>query len=101
MADGFSAENDEIEDPTPPPPVRGRTRLQSGIEKPLVPSDGTVRYDFFFRIKYGSFCSTGEPQSVQEALGDSRWRKAMDEEYLALMKNKTCHLVPANSGDGA
>jgi histone deacetylase 1/2 len=38
--------------------------------------------------------STGEPCTLIEALGDSNWRKAMEEEYDALMINKTWHLVP-------
>jgi hypothetical protein len=29
---------------------------------------------------------------------DSRWKIAMDEEYDALMKNKTWHLVPSSCG---
>lgn len=30
-----------------------------------------------------------EPGDVREALKHSHWKKAMDEEYNALMKNKT------------
>ena len=32
-------------------------------------------------------CSTaepGEPTTLEEALGDEKWRKAMHEEYMAL-----------------
>jgi histone deacetylase 1/2 len=76
-------------------PVRLRTRLQSGIVKPKEYTDGTVRYD---RVKYGNFCSTGEPSSTTEALADTRWKEAMDEEYSALMKNKTWRLVPSPQG---
>lgn len=39
-------------------------------------------------------CVTGEPTKLEDALGDTRWKKAMDEEYFALMRNKTWHLVP-------
>lgn len=46
----------------------------------------------------GGGCSTGEPENLKEALGDSRWKKAMDEEYAALMENKTWHLVPLMKG---
>lgn len=45
VAHGSLAENTENDDLTPPPIIRGRTRLQSGIMKPLVPSDGMVRYE--------------------------------------------------------
>ena len=37
---------------------------------------------------------TEEPSTVQEALSDQRWIAAMNNEYSALMSNKTWHLVP-------
>ena len=40
-------------------------------------------------------CATGEPKDLHDALSNPDWRKAMDEEYEALMKNKTWHLVPS------
>jgi hypothetical protein len=49
-------------------------------------------------IWYAYFCSTGEPSSTAEALADVHWKAAMDEEYDALIKNKTCHLVPSDHG---
>ena len=57
------------------------TRLQKGIRNPRIRNDGT--------IPYGKLCISGEPTNLGDALGDSRWKKAMDEEYSALMKNKT------------
>jgi hypothetical protein len=39
-----------------------KTRLQSGITKPKLYTDGT--------IKYGCFASSGEPQKLEEALDD-------------------------------
>jgi histone deacetylase 1/2 len=44
-------------------------------------------------------CSTGEPQNHHEALDNPNWCHAMDEEYDALMKNRTWHLVPEPSGN--
>jgi histone deacetylase 1/2 len=38
--------------------------------------------------------STGGPC---KALGDSNWGKAMNEEYNALLENKTWHLVPTST----
>lgn len=76
--------------PALPPPARAHTRSQGGIIKPKVFTDGCVRW--------GSFCSTGEPQNLGEALGDHRWKSAMDEEFSALMKNQTWRLVPPASG---
>jgi hypothetical protein len=69
---------------------RPMTRLQAGIRKPKVYTDGTIRYGFF--------TSSGEPQNINEALGDKNWENAMDLEYSALMKNKTWHLVPPRKG---
>jgi histone deacetylase 1/2 len=42
--------------------------------------------------------STGEPRNISEALDDNKWNHAMQEEYDALIKNKTWHLVPPSSG---
>jgi histone deacetylase 1/2 len=49
-------------------------------------------------IKYGYFTSTGELDSVQEAMGDPRWKEAMQDEYNALLRNGTWHLVPVKQG---
>jgi hypothetical protein len=76
--------------PSLPEAPRPRTRLQSGITEPKQFTDGTIRY--------GNLCSTGEPQSLQEALGDPNWKKAMEEEYATLLKNGTWHLVPSKPG---
>jgi hypothetical protein len=58
-----------------------RTCLQSGIRKPKVYTDGTVRY--------GCFTSSEEPHNVDEALANKNWKHAMDLEYNALLQNKT------------
>jgi hypothetical protein len=65
---------------------RPKTCLQSGIRKPKVYTNGTV--------KYGCFTSSGEPRNLEEVLHDKNWKEAMDFKYTALMKNKTWHLVP-------
>jgi hypothetical protein len=76
---------------TPQPVILSpiRTRLQRGIRNPKKYTDGTVRY--------GMLSSTGEPCTLMEALDDENWCKAMNEEYQALMENKTWHLVPPSS----
>jgi histone deacetylase 1/2 len=93
-ASGASSDPPAATDPDDDPPAavsdRPRTRLQAGIRKPKVYTDGTVRYGFY--------TSTGEPQSLDEALGDQNWCNAMDVEYDALIKNKTWHLVPPTKG---
>jgi hypothetical protein len=65
-----------------------RTRLQQGIKKPKKYTDGTIRY---------GLSTVGEPNNLTEALEDTKWKHAMDEEYTALMDNKTWHLVPPSS----
>ena len=67
-----------------------RTRLRSGTIT-------SVNY----KTKYGlvvSDTSTGEPRNVHEALADPKWKHAMDEEFCALQKNHTWHLVPSSPG---
>jgi hypothetical protein len=50
--------------------------------------DGTIRYAYL--------TEAGEPKYVHEALQDPKCCAAMDEEYQALLKNKTWHLVPSS-----
>jgi histone deacetylase 1/2 len=84
-SDGSSSSDAEIA-PPPSSPPGVRTRLQKGIRHPKQYTDGTIRY--------GMLSSTGEPLNLTEALSDSKWRQAMEEEYNALIENKTWHLVP-------
>jgi hypothetical protein len=71
------------------PPSGVRTRLQQGIRQPKKYTDG--------RVRYGMFSATGEPSSLSEALGDSKWHQAMKEEYNALLENQTWRLVPPSN----
>ncbi|XP_073351811.1 uncharacterized protein [Aegilops tauschii subsp. strangulata] len=90
---GSSACSQAVQPPVQPHPTtttRVMTRLRKGIRNPKIRTDGT--------IPYGMLCISGEPTNLGDALGDSRWKKAMDEEYNALMKNKTWHLVPNQRG---
>jgi hypothetical protein len=41
--------------------------------------------------------ATDEPTTLQQALSDPKWHMAMDEEYSALIKNQTWHLVPSHT----
>jgi histone deacetylase 1/2 len=49
-------------------------------------------------VRYGLSCSTNEPETLQLALADKKWREAMNDEYKALIENKTWHLVPYKKG---
>jgi hypothetical protein len=66
-----------------PTETRPRTRLQHNILKPKVFMNGTMRYDKLDMI------ATREPNTLNEVLSDSNWKSAMDEEFSALVKNKT------------
>lgn len=78
----------DLHDPSLQP--RLVTRLQQGIRRPKVYTDGTIRY--------GNLAVTGELTNLQEALGNDKWKEAMDAEYSALMRNRTWHLVPPSKG---
>jgi len=66
-------------------PQRPVTRLQKGISKPKVYTDGTVRWCNLVTS------TDGEPSTVAAALGDKNWVSAMDSEYQALLWNRTWH----------
>ena len=88
-----SASTQQTTHPSQPQPVATShvmTRLQKGIINSKVRTDGTV--------PYGMPCIAGEPTNLETALSDPRWKNAMDEEYMALMRNKTWHLVPKQRG---
>jgi hypothetical protein len=57
-----------------------------GIPKPKIYKDGIVRY--------ANLTSSTEPYNVQEALSNPQWKATMDDEYAALIRNKTWRLVP-------
>lgn len=78
--------------PASPQFQRPVTWLQKGITKPKVYTDGTVGWGMLAKL------SAEEPTSVDEALGDSKWVKAMDAEHQALLRNKTWRLVPRPQG---
>jgi len=75
----------------PPDAVHRPTmRLQRGIRKQKVYTNGTIRY--------GLLTSTGEPSGLDEALANKNWKEAMNSGYAALMRNQTWHLVPPQKG---
>jgi hypothetical protein len=82
---GSAVAPDHVASPTQP-----KTRLQSGIVKPKIYTDGTIRY--------ANFCSTGEPENLTEAASSPKWKEVMENEITDVHKNKTCHLVPPQHG---
>jgi histone deacetylase 1/2 len=72
------------------PSQRPTTRASKGIVKPRECKDGTVRWLFTAAID--------EPTNLQTALADPNWKEAMDEEYDALIRNRTWRFVPPREG---
>jgi hypothetical protein len=64
--------------------TRPRTMLQNNITKPKTFGD-----DFVCIVT-----NKEEPRDFAEASTHEEWKKAMDEEYQALVKNQTWHLIP-------
>lgn len=62
------------------------TRLKSNICKPKVRTDGTITYS---AVSVPDI----EPTSHIAAMKHPLWRQAMIDEFQALIKNKTWHLV--------
>ncbi|XP_071680966.1 uncharacterized protein [Lolium perenne] len=87
---GSSAATTSATNPAAAPiPSVYRTRSKTGNSTPKLYTDGTVRYGLSI---------SSEPQNLQVALSDSNWKNAMDDEYKALVDNKTWHLVPHKQG---
>jgi len=76
----------------PPPRHQHGTWLHSGIVKPKVRTDGTVRWGMVSQL------ASEEPATVREALHDKNWASAMQAEYDALQRNHTWRLVPRPQG---
>jgi len=70
-------------------PVSSRpvTHLSQGIKCPKRRTDGTIPWGMSATV-------SEEPASVREALNDSNWLTAMNQEMQALHRNRTWHLVP-------
>lgn len=70
--------------------------LQDNRHKPKQCTDGTIRYSFKGRTTFTT--EVFEPSSHITAIHDPHWSQVMDNEYEALMRNKTWHLVPSQHG---
>lgn len=49
-------------------------------------------------VRYGLLTTNGEPNNLEEAFNSENWKNAMDDEFLALQRNKTWRLVPPEKG---
>lgn len=73
-------------------PPRYATRLHDNTWRAKVVTDGTIPYGVPRRRRHAAVAIV-EPRNHVEAAADPQWRNAMDEEYRALLANKTWHLV--------
>jgi hypothetical protein len=67
---------------------RPTTRSQNNIKRSKVYTNDTIRYV--------CLTTSREPESSTEAPAYENWHAAMEEEYKALMRNNTWHLVPSH-----
>jgi hypothetical protein len=67
------------------------TRLKHNIRQLKKRTDDTITY-------YVVQSSISETTSHVAALKDPLWRQAMDDEFHALLKNNTWHLIPPRAG---
>ncbi|KAL4574289.1 hypothetical protein LXL04_021117 [Taraxacum kok-saghyz] len=74
---------------TPPPPSPRRTRPH--------PKPNSKYHNNDFVLFHSVTQPFPEPQNITQALKQSQWRKAMQDEYDALIRNKTWSLVPPES----
>jgi hypothetical protein len=72
------------------------TRSKNNITKPNIPTDGTIRYPLPKALLAitDPISSIPEPTCFTTASKDPQWRKAMNIEFEALLKNQTWALVP-------
>lgn len=67
------------------------TRAKEGVFKPKHPFVGSILFD------PNTLDQSSKPTSVSNALKTQHWRDAMNDEFRALMRNKTWVLVPHTS----
>ena len=67
--------------------------LQAKAKYPVTNFMSTKRLSKSYESFVNQISAVSVPNKVQDALGDPKWRKAMDEEMEALQKNNTWELV--------
>uniref|UniRef100_A0A2N9FCJ0 Reverse transcriptase Ty1/copia-type domain-containing protein n=1 Tax=Fagus sylvatica TaxID=28930 RepID=A0A2N9FCJ0_FAGSY len=82
----------------PPPPSHHhmQTHSKHNITKPKIPTDGTIRYPLP-KALLATTTETSlhpEPTCFTTAFKNPQWRKAMNIEFDALLKNQTWILIP-------
>jgi hypothetical protein len=49
-------------------------------------------------VRYAYLASSGEPYSLHKTMSTPHWKMTMQDEYQALIHNKTWRLVPPQAG---
>ena len=75
------------------PEIKAKTRY------PIADFISTHRLSKPYAFVIEQLSSASIPSSVQDALTDPKWKKAMNEEMEALQKNSTWELVPMPLGN--
>ena len=78
-------------------PPRLVTRAMRGIHRPRKRTDGMVAW-LAACMAQSVADPSAEPRHFRAALGVPHWRAAMEQEFSALLENKTWHLVPPVPG---
>ncbi|GKV50682.1 hypothetical protein SLEP1_g57379 [Rubroshorea leprosula] len=89
LASTNHATSHNLSPPSPPPPIRTHpmvTRSQNNIFKPKTLHHATM----------ASPLPSPEPTYVSQAIKDSHWRRAMSEEFNALIRQGTWELLPSH-----
>jgi hypothetical protein len=73
------------------------TRSKNQIIKAKSFTDGTIRYPIPRALLAEVDSSAVEPTCYTSAIKDAHWRKAMNVEFDALLKNQTWTLIPSSS----
>ncbi|XP_071676997.1 uncharacterized protein [Lolium perenne] len=78
-----------------PADVIGDAAADAAVEDPDAHhNDDTADNGDMHGIQAEAAAGSGEPSNLREALTDENWKLAMQDEYDALIANKTWHLVP-------
>ncbi|PRQ17544.1 putative RNA-directed DNA polymerase [Rosa chinensis] len=76
------------------PPKRYEPTVHAKSKYPVANYMSTRRLSKSYASFVNQISAVSVPNKVQDALGDPKWRKAMEEEMEALQKNDTWQLVP-------
>lgn len=80
------------------PPIRYEPDLKSKAKYPIGNHVSSHKLSRSYALFVSQLSAVSIPSNLQEALADSRWTQAMEEEMAALKRNTTWELVPLPTG---